>query len=109
MEQGQSIILHKWVQLFSRFILARLLSRSIGKAAGQRLLSNLTFVSVGLLAGLTLLMAALTPVVLPLLASGFAPDGCMVAEAGELTPDQLSEFAPLLERLAASSKLPTLR
>jgi hypothetical protein len=42
-------------------------------------------------------------------ASGFAPDGCMVAEAGELTPDQLSEFAPLLERLAASSKLPALR
>ncbi len=38
MEQGQSIILHKWVQLFSRFILARLLSRSIGKAAGQRCL-----------------------------------------------------------------------
>jgi hypothetical protein len=39
-------------------------------------------------------------------ASAFAPEGCMVAEAGELTPQQLTEFSPRLERLAASSKLP---
>ncbi|HEY8201095.1 MAG TPA: hypothetical protein VII47_07055 [Actinomycetota bacterium] len=42
-------------------------------------------------------------------ASAFALDGCMVAEAGELTPQQLAEFSPLFERLAASSKLPPPR
>ena len=44
--------------------------------------------------------------VLILSASAFAPNGCMVAEAGELTPEQLAEFSPLFERLAAASKLP---
>lgn len=36
----------------------------------------------------------------------FAPEGCMVGEAGEFTPEQLALFAPIFERLAASSKLP---
>jgi hypothetical protein len=39
-------------------------------------------------------------------ASAFATTGCMVAEAGELTPDQLTEFAPFFERLVAATKLP---
>src|SRR5205823_13817751 len=47
---------------------------TLGKAAGQRLLSNLTFVSVALLAGLTVLMAALGPLVLPLVGRGFTAD-----------------------------------
>jgi len=45
-----------------------------GRAAGQRLLSNLTFVSVALLIGITVLLVALSPALLPLVGSGFAAD-----------------------------------
>lgn len=45
-----------------------------GPAAGQRLLSNLTFVSLALLVGITLLMFAASPAVLPLIGSGFTAD-----------------------------------
>jgi len=45
-----------------------------GPAAGQRLLSNMTFVSVALLIGITFLLAALSPAVLPWVGSGFNAD-----------------------------------
>src|SRR5439155_25525830 len=45
-----------------------------GAATGQRLLSNLTFVSLALLVGITFLMVALSPAVLPLVGSGFTAD-----------------------------------
>src|SRR5438094_2829153 len=45
-----------------------------GRPAGQRLLSNLTFVSLALLVGVTLVMFALSPAVLPLVSSGFTAD-----------------------------------
>jgi hypothetical protein len=42
-------------------------------------------------------------------AVGYPPEGCMPGEGGQFTPEQLSEFAPVLERLVASSRLPKPR
>lgn len=39
-------------------------------------------------------------------ALAFATEGCMVGEAGQLTPEQLTAFAPLFGQMAASSKIP---
>jgi hypothetical protein len=39
-------------------------------------------------------------------AVGYPADGCMPGEGGQFTPERLAEFAPVLERLVASSRLP---